>query len=64
MMQLLADEMVRLTVRETVSDETIRRRLGELQLKPWLEKMWCIPKIDAEIRGPHGGCPLAVRRAG
>jgi hypothetical protein len=47
-MQLLADEMVRLTVHETVSDETIRRRLGELQLKPWLEKMWCIPKVDAE----------------
>lgn len=47
-MQLLADEMVRLTAHETVSDETIRRRLGELQLKPWLEKMWCIPKIDAE----------------
>jgi transposase len=47
-MQLLADEMVRLTVHETISDETIRRRLGELQLKPWLEKMWCIPKVDAE----------------
>ena len=47
-MQLLADEMVRLTVHDTVSDETIRRRLNELQLKPWLEKMWCIPKVDAE----------------
>jgi hypothetical protein len=47
-MQLLADELVRLTVHESVSDETIRRRLGELQLKPWLEKMWCIPKVDAE----------------
>ena len=47
-MQLLADEMVRLTVHDTVSDETVRRRLNELQLKPWLEKMWCIPKIDAE----------------
>jgi transposase len=47
-MQLLADEMVRLTVHEAVSDETIRRRLNELQLKPWLEKMWCIPKVDAE----------------
>jgi transposase len=47
-MQLLADEMVRLTVHDAVSDETIRRRLSELQLKPWLEKMWCIPKVDAE----------------
>lgn len=48
-LQLLADEMVRLTVHESVSDETIRRRLGELQLKPWREKMWCIPKVDAEF---------------
>jgi transposase len=48
-LQLLADEMVRLTVHESVSDETIRRRLGELQLKPWQEKMWCIPKVDADF---------------
>jgi transposase len=48
-LQLLADEMVRLTLHESVSDETIRRRLGELQLKPWQEKMWCIPEIDAEF---------------
>jgi transposase len=48
-LQLLADEMVRLTVHESVSDETIRRRLDELELKPWQEKMWCIPKVDAEF---------------
>jgi hypothetical protein len=48
-LQLLADEMVRLTNHDAVSDETIRRRLGEFQLKPWQEKMWCIPKIDAEF---------------
>ena len=48
-LQLLADEMVRLTEHDSVSDETIRRRLGELQLKPWQEKMWCIPKVDAEF---------------
>lgn len=48
-LQLLADEMVRLTVHDSVSDETIRRRLAELQLKPWQEKMWCIPKVDAEF---------------
>jgi transposase len=48
-LQLLADEMVRLTEHESVSDETIRRRLSELQLKPWQEKMWCIPKVDAEF---------------
>jgi transposase len=48
-MQLLADEMVRLTVHESISDETIRRRLNEFEIKPWQEKMWCIPKVDAEF---------------
>jgi transposase len=48
-LQLLADEMVRLTVHNTVSAETIRRRLSEMQLKPWQEKMWCIPKVDADF---------------
>jgi hypothetical protein len=32
-----------------VSGETIRRRLDELQLKSWQEKMWCIPKVAAEF---------------
>jgi transposase len=48
-LQLLADEMVRLTTHETVSIETIRRRLSEIDLKPWREKMWCIPKVDSEF---------------
>jgi transposase len=47
-MRLLADEMVRLTTHQSLSDETIRRRLAELPLKPWQEKMWCIPEINAE----------------
>ncbi len=33
-LQLLADEMVKLTAHDSVSGETIRRRLGEMQLKP------------------------------
>ena len=48
-LHLLAEEMVRLTTHESISDETIRRRLNELDLKPWQEKMWCIPKVDAEF---------------
>jgi len=48
-LQLLADEMVRLTAHGSVSIETIRRRLGEIDLKPWREKMWCIPKVDGEF---------------
>src|SRR3954452_2815568 len=29
-----------------ISRETVRRRLAENALKPWREKMWCVPKID------------------
>jgi transposase len=48
-LSLLADEMVRLTQHESVSAETVRRRLAENELKPWLKKMWCIPKVDHEF---------------
>lgn len=34
---------------DTVPIETVRRRLGEIDLKPWREKMWCIPKVDSEF---------------
>lgn len=47
-MELLAGEMVRRTEHETLSDETVRRRLAEQQLKPWQRKMWCIPKVDSQ----------------
>ncbi len=46
--ELLAGEMVRLTEHESLSRETVRRRLTENALKPWREKMWCVPKIDGE----------------
>jgi len=46
---LLAGEMVRLTDHDSLSTETIRRRLTENKLKPWQKKMWCIPKVDAEF---------------
>jgi transposase len=46
---LLAGAMVRLTDHASLSTETIRRRLAENKLKPWLKKMWCIPKVDAEF---------------
>jgi transposase len=46
--ELLAGEMVRLTEHESLSRETVRRRLAENELKPWREKMWCVPQIDGE----------------
>ena len=45
-LDLLAGEMVRLTDHESVSRETVRRRLAEDDLKPWRRDMWCIPQID------------------
>jgi transposase len=47
-LELLADEVVRLTEHEELSRETVRRRLAENRLKPWRKDMWCIPKVDAE----------------
>ena len=48
-LELLAGEMVRLTVHETLSGDTVGRRLAEMELKPWQEKMWCIPTVNAEF---------------
>ncbi|MFV8756488.1 IS630 family transposase [Nannocystaceae bacterium ST9] len=48
-MELLAREVVTLVEHESVSRETVRRRLDENDLKPWREKMWCIPEVDAEF---------------
>jgi transposase len=47
-LELLAGEMVRLTAHESLSRETVRRRLAENALQPWRQKMWCVPKIDGE----------------
>src|SRR6266568_4413902 len=47
-LELLADAMVKLTDHQSLSDETVRRRLAENGLKPWRKDMWCIPKVDGE----------------
>jgi transposase len=47
-LELLAAEMVILTEHQSLSRETVRRRLAENRLKPWQKDMWCIPKVDAE----------------
>ena len=45
---LLADKLVRLTAHDSISRETVRRRLAENDLKPWRKDMWCIPQVDGE----------------
>lgn len=47
-MELLAGELVRLTVHESLSGETVRRRLAEVAIKPWQKKMWCISALTPE----------------
>ena len=47
-LELLADEMVKLTEHDSLSRETVRRRLAENDLKPWRKDMWCIPQVDGE----------------
>jgi transposase len=48
-LDLLAGEMVRLTSVETLSGDTVGRRLAEMTLKPWQDKMWCIPTVNPEF---------------
>jgi transposase len=46
-LELLSDALVELTEHDSLSRETVRRRLAENDLKPWRKNMWCIPKVDA-----------------
>ncbi len=47
-LELLSQALVKLTEHDSLSRETVRRRLAENDLKPWRKDMWCIPKVDAE----------------
>ena len=47
-LDLLAGEMVRLTEHDSLSGDTVGRRLAENEIKPWRKDMWCIPQVDAE----------------
>jgi transposase len=48
-LELLADAMIDQAHRhESLSGETVRRRLAESGLKPWRKEMWCIPRLDGE----------------
>jgi len=48
-LELLADALLRLTEHDSISRETVRRRLAENDLKPWRKEMWCIPQVDGEF---------------
>ena len=45
-LDLLADAIVELTEHDSLSRETVRRRLAEDELKPWRKDMRCIAQVD------------------
>jgi transposase len=47
-LKLLAGAIIKLTDHNSLSHETVRRRLAENDLKPWRKDMWCIPQVDGE----------------
>src|ERR1700738_938206 len=51
-LELLADAMVKLTGHESLSGETVRRRLAENGLKPWRKDMCSLDR--RRICRPHG----------
>src|SRR5436190_4930946 len=62
-LELLADELVKLTEHTSLSRETVRRRLAENALKPWRKDMWCIPQVDAEyVARLARGCARSLCR--
>ena len=67
-LELLAGAMVKLTDHDSLSRETVRRRLAENHLKPWQKDMWCIPKVDAEYVARMKMCstsmPSSLTRSG
>ena len=59
-LELLARELVGLIAHDSVSRETVRRRLAENPLKPWRKNMWCIPQVDAEYVGAWRMCSISM----
>jgi transposase len=47
-LDLLTQAVIQHQISEAISDETLRQILHRHDLKPWLKKRWCIPRLDAE----------------
>lgn len=46
---LISEEAKKNGIVKSISRETIRVLLQEHDLKPWLQKSWCVPKLDDEF---------------
>jgi len=47
-LELLKERLEQKEVVNSISLESIRLILKEQDLKPWQQKMWCVPKLDEE----------------
>ena len=45
----LSDKAVELGFVETISLDTIQRLLKKIELKPWRQDHWCLPKVGGEF---------------
>lgn len=45
---LLSEEIEKDSTLPTASRETVRQALHSHQIKPWLQKMWCVPDLNDE----------------
>jgi transposase len=61
-LELLADAIVKLTPHESLSRETVRRRLAENDLKPWRKDMWCIPRSTRTTSPAWRTCSISMPR--
>jgi len=48
------------TDHESLSHETVRRRLAENHLKPWRREMWCVPRVDGEYVARMETCSTSM----
>jgi transposase len=67
-LELLAGAMVKLTDHDSLSRETVCRRLAENHLKPWQKDMWCIPRSTPSTSPAWRMCstsmPSSLTRSG
>ena len=47
-LELIQERSIEKGIVESISKEKIRIILKEHDLKPWLQKMWCVPKLDKQ----------------
>lgn len=52
--ELIVCEAQRAKIVQTIGRESVRLILKRHGMKPWLKKMWCVPKIDDEYRERMG----------